>query len=444
MFNLLKSDLFRLVRGRALWVCLAVLLFVSVMGTGLLTFISSPEFASMVNAAAEASASVDTAGDAGADPHDDKADAWESLGESSEAAAWEALGASSEAIAEAGEGAAATESEASDAKTSVHLDKDGLEVHDGSKSVVAGKSGISVSDGTTDVRIDVKANENSSDGASDAGTGSASEAAAPASSETAADTPADGAPAASTPADAIRAADDDVDLTSEEIAVLNDRQFPSFTHSVAQMLLTGGFLGMLSSIVFGLACVADFSSGFAKTLLASKGRRRTYYAEKLVLGGIVAGIFTLAGAVITGVLFSVAGFSFDAAESVGSVALWLALAWLTLTAYNFVIGVVAWSTHSTSAAVTCAVLVSSTIAESLVGQLLALLSAALKPLALLPNFFLANNISLLGSGSADLLTASAGLPIPALTPTGWVLLVCLLYIMVLGALALTLCKRKDI
>lgn len=178
------------------------------------------------------------------------------------------------------------------------------------------------------------------------------------------------------------------------------------------MLLTGGFLGILSSIVFGLACVADFSSGFAKTLLASKGRRRAYYAEKIVLGSIVAGIFTLAGALITSVLFSIAGFSCDTAEPASSVALWLLLAWFTLTAYNLVVGVVAWGTRSTSAAVTCAVLVTSTLAESLVAQLLVLLSAALKPLALLPSFFLANNISLLGDGAVGLLEPSASLPPP--------------------------------
>ena len=349
VFNLLKSDLFRLVRGKSLWVCLAILLLVSVVGTGLLSFVSSPEFAHMVNTAAEMSVENSTA----TIPLNDKADAWEALGASSEADARKALDASREA------------------------------------------------------------------------------------SETAADTP----------ADAILSAVDDGDaavLTSEEVALLNDRQFSSFTYSVAQTLLTGGFLGMLSSIVFGLACAADFSSGFAKTLLASKGRRRTYYAEKLVLGSIVAGIFTLAGALITGACFGFAGFSYETAESVGDVTLWLALAWLTLTAYNLVVGAVAWGTRSTSATVTCAVLVSSTIAESLVTQLIGFLSVALKPLALLPNFFLANNIGLLGGGSEKLLAASASLPIPALTPASWVLLICLLYIIVLGAIALTLCKRKDI
>lgn len=53
MFNLLKSDLYRLVHGKILWVTLVIMLACITAGSGLLAFAASPEFAQMVNAAAE-------------------------------------------------------------------------------------------------------------------------------------------------------------------------------------------------------------------------------------------------------------------------------------------------------------------------------------------------------------------------------------------------------
>lgn len=53
MFNLLKSDVYRLVRGKMLWVGLACLAFVVVCGAGLIWFATTPEFAQMVNEQAQ-------------------------------------------------------------------------------------------------------------------------------------------------------------------------------------------------------------------------------------------------------------------------------------------------------------------------------------------------------------------------------------------------------
>lgn len=49
MFNLLKSDGYRLVHGKMLWVALALLLAVVACGAGLVWFASTPMFAEMVN-----------------------------------------------------------------------------------------------------------------------------------------------------------------------------------------------------------------------------------------------------------------------------------------------------------------------------------------------------------------------------------------------------------
>lgn len=76
MFNLLKSDLYRLVHGKMLWVTLTVLLAIVAAGTGLIAFAASPEFAQMVNAAAEMNAAqnvdVSIGGSDGINVHTDE------------------------------------------------------------------------------------------------------------------------------------------------------------------------------------------------------------------------------------------------------------------------------------------------------------------------------------------------------------------------------------
>ena len=53
MFNLLKSDVYRLVHGKMLWVGLAFLALVVVGAAGLVWFATTPEFAQMVNEQAQ-------------------------------------------------------------------------------------------------------------------------------------------------------------------------------------------------------------------------------------------------------------------------------------------------------------------------------------------------------------------------------------------------------
>ena len=44
MFNLLKSDIYRLVHGKMLWVAAIVLVALSVLAAGMMHWVSSPEF----------------------------------------------------------------------------------------------------------------------------------------------------------------------------------------------------------------------------------------------------------------------------------------------------------------------------------------------------------------------------------------------------------------
>ena len=53
MFNLLRSDVYRLVRGKMLWVGLSFLALVVVGAAGLVWFATTPEFAQMVSEQAQ-------------------------------------------------------------------------------------------------------------------------------------------------------------------------------------------------------------------------------------------------------------------------------------------------------------------------------------------------------------------------------------------------------
>ena len=56
MFNLLKSDIYRLVHGKMLWVSLTMLALLVAGAVGLLWFATTPTFAQMVNDQAAANA----------------------------------------------------------------------------------------------------------------------------------------------------------------------------------------------------------------------------------------------------------------------------------------------------------------------------------------------------------------------------------------------------
>lgn len=373
MFNLLKSDLYRLVHGKSLWVCLALLLCTTIAGMALLSFAASPEFARMVNATAAANVEADLA---------DKSEAWNSIDapETADAVATPDVAETPEALAAASEASAAE---------------------------------VPAPAATTEAPSAPEAPE------------------------------APSAPTAPAASEALTV-DNTADLTSEEVELLNARELPNLTSSVADMHLSGGFIGLLSSIVFGLACVRDFSTGYAKTLLSSLGSKRRYYLEKILLAGIIAAVFVVAAMAFIGISVPAAGFVYTQAEPVGDMALWTLLTWLTVTAYNLVVGVVAWLSRSTGATMLVAAFVPTTIAESFITQLLAVLASFLPFLATVPNFLLANNVSLLGSGSSDLLAEGASLLIPPITSAGWVALVALGYLAAFSALALTVCERKDI
>ena len=58
MFNLLKSDIYRLVHGKMLWVAAIVLVALSVLAAGMMHWVSSPEFLRMTATSFEMTVNV--------------------------------------------------------------------------------------------------------------------------------------------------------------------------------------------------------------------------------------------------------------------------------------------------------------------------------------------------------------------------------------------------
>lgn len=348
VFNLLRSDWYRLIRGKALWVSLVVMALSCASFVGILSFAASPEFAQLANTAT--TMSIEELGEGGVHLSG-KEHAWDQLRDELDEMSAREAGADS-------------------ANTSSLFTRENAQV------------GLKLS------------------------------------------------------------TDNNANLSPQEVKALNNRQMESFTSTVAQC--SGSLIGVLASIVFGLACMSDFSSGFAKTLLSSKSRRRDYYAEKILLAGMISALFLIVSMAALSFGFHLENFTYERAESVGDVVLWAFLWWLVTWAYTLLVGVAAWALRSTAATVAAALLISSTLLGQFFLTICMFLRSIIPPLAVLPNLFLANSLSLLGSGSAGLLEPRAGLLLPVFTPAAQIAFVAALHLVALGAIALTLCKRKDV
>lgn len=130
---------------------------------------------------------------------------------------------------------------------------------------------------------------------------------------------------------------------------------------------------MVVSLVTALFLAQDFSMRFARNLVMDRRGRVRYYGEKLVLVGLLAAFYLAVAALAGAASFAAAGFTYAAASPLGDLALFLGLAWLLAFAYGCTTAVIVWASRSAGAGVAWALVVSSGIAGSLLGQVLLLL-----------------------------------------------------------------------
>ncbi|OUO88408.1 hypothetical protein B5F44_02825 [Gordonibacter urolithinfaciens] len=231
-------------------------------------------------------------------------------------------------------------------------------------------------------------------------------------------------------------------LDAEEVQALNEKVISSRTYSYGNTFMVG-FLGLILAVLAALLASSDFDTGFAKNVLAGRGDRRAYFAEKLVLIAVLCGVFLLAGMLLSDAVYAVLGFSYERTETVGEYGSWAVLSWLVLTAYAFLGALIAWATRSKTVGVVFAALVPTGFLESMVLGAAAVLAPAMPLVGDAVQWLPLSVQQRLAAGGTGLFEAGAsavaGLPAAAqaLIVFGAIAAVC-------AALSLTACRRRDV
>ena len=363
MFNLLKSDIYRLVHGKMLWVAAIVLVALSVLAAGMMHWVSSPEFLRMTATSFEMTVNVGDGANGAADV----------LGEGDAAAA----NASAEAAAAAG----------------------------------ASGRGLSLDE------LD---------------TLGAAEAAGSAESEE------DSVRDDETASDSAFASSELWDLVADNPEALSDADFEGVSRDMrtlaspadmlGDMAVSGGALAMVVSLVTALFLAQDFSMRFARNLVMDRRGRVRYYGEKLVLVGLLAAFYLAVAALAGAASFAAAGFTYAAASPLGDLALFLGLAWLLAFAYGCT---TVGASRSAGAGVAWALMVSSGIAGSLLGQVLLLLGRGVPWIGALEPWMLASCMQNVGNHASTLLATPAAAPL-TMAPLA-------VQVLIVGTAAVALC-----
>ena len=226
------------------------------------------------------------------------------------------------------------------------------------------------------------------------------------------------------------------DLDAEEVQALNEKVIGSRTYSYGNTFMVG-FLGLILAVLAALLASSDFDTGFAKNVLAGRGDRRAYFAEKLVLIAVLCGVFLLAGMLLSDAVYAVLGFSYERTETVAEYWSWAGLSWLVLTSYAFL------AARSKTVGVVFAALVPTGFLESMVLGAAAVLAPAMPLVGDAVQWLPLSVQQRLAAGGTGLFEAGAsavaGLPAAAqaLIVFGAIAAVC-------AALSLTACRRRDV
>lgn len=380
MFNLLKSDVYRLVHGKMFWVAAIVLVALSALAAGMMHWVSSPEFLRMTATSFEMTVNVsDAAGDAASGLNGEDA------------------GATSAAAGAAG---------------------------------VAGASGRGLS-----------LDELDASAAPDAAAGSAeSEEDGVRDDETASDSALTSSELWDLVADNPEALSDaDFEGVSRDM-----RTLASPVDMLGDMAVSGGALAMVVSLVTALFLAQDFSMRFARNLVMDRRGRVRYYGEKLVLVGLLAAFYLAVAALAGAASFAAAGFTYAAASPLGDLALFLGLAWLLAFAYGCTTAVIVWASRSAGAGVAWALMVSSGIAGSLFGQVLLLLGRGVPWIGALEPWMLASCMQALGSHASTLLATPAAVPLTMVPLAVQVLIVGTAAVALCAALTFGPLRKRDL
>lgn len=358
MFNLLKSDMYRLVHGKMLWVVTAIVVAASVLVVAMMHVVSSPEFLSMTASAVDMTvATCEDEGARGAASGDEA---------EGPAAAAASVAAAAEAVEDVAENAAEAEEGAVSGSASAEL-------------------------------------------------------------------------WASVAEDPQALSEADFEGVSREM-----RTFATPADMLGDSVVSGGMLTLIVALVAALFCAQDFTMRFARNLVMDRRGRVCYYGEKIVLVGVLAAFFLAVVSLTSVASFAVAGFTYEAANSLTDLLAFFGLTWLVIFAYGCSAAVIVWISRSAGAGVAWAIVVCSGFLGAAVGQVLLSLAVVAPWLGALEPWLLSSCVQDLGAFAGALLGTPAAAPLTMVPVAVQVLIVGVVAAGLCSALALGVLRKRDL
>lgn len=356
MFNLMKSDMYRLVHGKMLWVVTAIVVAASVLVVAMMHVVSSPEFLSMTASAVDMTV---TAGD-------DEGARGAASGDETEGPAAASVAAAAEAVEDVAENAAEAEKGAASGSASAEL-------------------------------------------------------------------------WASVAEDPQALSEADFEGVSREM-----RTFTTPADMLGDSVVSGGMLTLIVALVAALFCAQDFTTRFARNLVMDRRGRVRYYGEKIVLVGVLAAFFLAVVSLTSVASFAVAGFTYEAANSLTDLLAFFGLTWLVIFAYGCSAAVIVWISRSAGAGVAWAIVVCSGFLGAAVGQVLLSLAVVAPWLGALEPWLLSSCVQDLGAFAGALLGTPAAAPLTMVPVAVQVLIAGAVAAGLCGALALGVLRKRDL
>ena len=356
MFNLLKSDMYRLVHGKMLWVVTAIVVAASVLVVAMMHAVSSPEFLSMTASAVDMTV---TAGD-------DEGARGAASGDETEGPAAASVAAAAEAVEDVAENAAEAEKGAASGSASAEL-------------------------------------------------------------------------WASVAEDPQALSEADFEGVSREM-----RTFTTPADMLGDSVVSGGMLTLIVALVAALFCAQDFTTRFARNLVMDRRGRVRYYGEKIVLVGVLAAFFLAVVSLTSVASFAVAGFTYEAANSLTDLLAFFGLTWLVIFAYGCSAAVIVWISRSAGAGVAWAIVVCSGFLGAVVGQVLLSLAVIAPWFGALEPWLLSSCVQDLGAFAGVLLGTPAAAPLTMVPVAVQVLIVGAVAAGLCSVLALGVLRKRDL
>lgn len=358
MFNLLKSDMYRLVHGKMLWVVTAIVVAASVLVVAMMHAVSSPEFLSMTASAVDMTVTA---------CEDEGARGAASGDEAEGPAAFEAsVAAAAEAVEDVAENAAEAEEGAASGSASAEL-------------------------------------------------------------------------WASVAEDPQALSEADFEDVSREM-----RTFTTPADMLGDSVVSGGMLTLIVALVAALFCAQDFTTRFARNLVMDRRGRVRYYGEKIALVGVLAAFFLAVVSLTSVASFAVAGFTYEATNSLTDLLAFFGLTWLVIFAYGCSAAVIVWISRSAGAGVAWAIVVCSGFLGAVVGQVLLSLAVIAPWFGALEPWLLSSCVQDLGAFAGVLLGTPAAAPLTMVPVAVQVLIVGAVAAGLCSVLALGVLRKRDL